>query len=229
MAHISASTRLKTFDIPHKGLRNLLSQLNHLAGSTDFSEANQINRLHQVGRDLFHLLTEHAHSEDDILLAALEQRCPGASHQNIAEHTVIEQQQAHLEETLDALVEQALRGEAVATLAEQFYFDLNRFHSAYLLHMLEEEEETQHLLWEHFTDTELMDLTTKIVARINPDAMLLWLQNAAPAMDHQGRLQWLSGMKAGAPEPFFKIVMEKLKSVLSDMDYDRVERELSGL
>jgi len=229
MAHIPAQARIKSFEIPHKGLRNLLSRANQLAGNTDFSDADQVNTLHQTGRHLFHLLTEHAEIEDNILLAALEQRCPGAAHQNIAEHTIIESQQARLEEMLENIAGQARRGEPVEVLAEQFYYDLNRFHSAYLLHMLEEEEETQHLLWKHFTDAELLEMTKQAVASIPPDAMLLWVHYAAPAMDHAGRLQWMRGMKAGAPEVFFKQVMETLRSVLPTADFVRLEGELSGL
>ena len=76
MTHVMAETRLKSFEIPHKGLRNLLAQLSFQAGNTDFTDAAQVTRLHELGRTLFQLLTEHARDEDDVLLAALEQRTP---------------------------------------------------------------------------------------------------------------------------------------------------------
>lgn len=220
---------MKSFDIPHKGLRNTLSLLNHLAGNTDFADADSVKRLHKTGRDLFQMLTEHAEIEDRVLLAAIEKRCPGGGQHNSDEHVVIEAQQARLENLLEILTSQALRGESVDALAWEFYADLNRFHSAYLLHMLGEEEETQALLWEHFSDAELLDMAKQASASIPPDAMLLWVRYAAPAMDHQSRMQWMRGMKAGAPEVFFKQVLELLKAVLPPGEFARLEQELSGL
>jgi hypothetical protein len=222
-------SRMKTFDIPHKGLRNLLGQVNYLAGNTDFSQPDQVKHLHQTGHDLFHLLTEHAKGEDEFLLSALEQRCPGASQHNSDDHVVIEQQQAELEKMLDELAVQAERGQADDTLATRFYTELNRFHSAYLLHMLEEETETQNLLWEHFTDEDLMGITQQIVAHIPPGTMMLWFQYSIPALIHAERLNWLRGVKAGAPEPVFKQIVESLKPVLPVSEFVRLEQELSGL
>lgn len=229
MVHVSVNTRMKSFDIPHKGLRNALSQLNHLAGSTDFSRPEQVKLLQKTGQDLFHMLTEHAEIEDHVLLAALEQRLPGAGQHNTDEHIVIEAHQARLENLLESLAEQALLGQSVEALAREFYVELNRFHSAYLLHMLGEEEETQQLLWEHFSDEELMEMNKQAVSRIKPEEMLLWVHYATPAMDHPGRLQWMRGMKAGAPEVFFKQILEVTKSVLPTSEFIRLEQELSGL
>jgi len=222
-------SRMKTFDIPHKGLRNLLGQLNYLAGNTDFSRPDQVERLHQTGHDLFHLLTEHAKGEDEFLLTALEQRCPGASQHNSEDHLVIEKQQAELEKMLNELAAQAENGPVADTLATRFYTELNRFHSAYLLHMLEEEDATQNLLWEYFSDEELMGITQQIVAHIPPGTMMLWFKYSIPALNHAERLNWLRGVKAGAPEPVFNQIIESLKPVLSVSEFIRLEQELSGL
>lgn len=229
MTHIMAQPRLKTFEIPHKGLRNLLGQVSFLAGNTDFSDATQVARLHQLGRTLFQLLTEHARDEDEVLLAALEQRHPGATTANAEEHEMIEQEQAKLEQIFEELIAQARSGASVDALAEQFYLALNHFHSGYLMHMLGEEEETQRLLWKHFTDTELLELRGRIIARISPVSMLNWYRFAAPAMSHQGRLMWLKGAKAGAPAPFFTQIMETLEVVLPSADFQKLVLDLNGL
>lgn len=222
-------TRIKTFDIPHKGLRHLLGQLNYRAGNTDFSQPEQVKLLHQTGHDLFHLLTEHAKGEDEYLLTALEQRCPGAAQHNSDDHVAIERHQAELEKMLDELAAQAASGTVTDDLTTQFYMELNRFHSAYLLHMLEEEGTTQKLLWEHFTDEDLMGITRQIVAHIPPGTMMLWFKYSAPAMNHPERLNWLRDVKAGAPEPVFNHIMESLKPVLPETEFRRLEQGLSGL
>lgn len=228
MTQLLAQTRLKTFDIPHKGLRNLLAQVTHLAGTTDFSDLAQVTRLHQLGRDLFFLLSEHAHGENAVLLAALNQRQPGAGAHNEAEHEVIEKQQAELEQLLETLAAGARNGEDVAHLAERFYFDLNRFHSGYLLHMLEEEEETQRLLWKHFTDAELIELSKQIVGSMAPATLLQWFRYSTPYMSHAARLQWLTPVKAAVPPPFFSQIMETLDVVLPAGEVRRLQAALGN-
>lgn len=223
MTQQMASIRMKTFDIPHKGLRSLLAKVNLLAGNTDFSDPAQIDTLEQTALHLFRLLTEHAHDEDDILLAALEQRCPGATFTNSREHEIIEQQQALLEDLLHNLLDKARKGEDVQHISAQFYAAINRFQSAYLLHMLEEEGETQQHLWKYFSDAELLDLRKQIVGRMAPESLLLWYRYSAPAMPHAERLQWLMAVRAGAPPAFFNQIMDTLHQVLAEPDYQKLE------
>ncbi len=229
MTQLLAQPRLKAYEIPHKGLRNLLAQVSLRAGNTDFSDPIQVAHLHQLGRHLFHLLTEHAEDENEVTLAQLEQRQPGAAQHNTAEHEIIEAQQSRLEDLLERLVMEARRGSDVTQLAEEFYFEINRFQSGYLLHMLEEEEETQRLLWNNFTDAELLDIRRQIIARISPADILLWYQYSTPYLNHHDRVQWLRSAKAQAPAPFFGQIMAVLQSALPNADFRRLERELSGL
>lgn len=228
MTQLLAQPRLKTFDIPHKGLRNLLSQVTLLAGTTDFTDKTQVSRLHQLGRDLFFLLSEHAHDENTVMLAALNQRQPGAGDHNEAEHEIIEKQQAELEEMLETLVAKAQNGEEAEYLAERFYFEMNRFQSGYLLHMLEEEEETQRLLWKYFSDAELIEMRKQIIGRMAPATLLQWFRFAAPYMSHAARLQWLRPVKAAVPPPFFSQIMETLEVVLTGAEFKRLQAELGG-
>lgn len=227
MTQLLAQTRLKSFDIPHKGLRNLMAQVNFLAGNTDFTNPEQVSRLHQLGNDLFQLLREHAHDENDVVLSALERRQPGSARQNSMEHEIIENEQEQLEALLDTLTEKASRGEDTRSVAEQFYFALNHFQSGYLLHMLEEESETQRLLWKFFSDAELLDMRRKIIARMSPESQLKWYRYSAPAMDHTGRLMWLRAVKAAAPEAFFGQIIQTLEEVLAVADMQRLKQALS--
>lgn len=222
MTTLSATTRLRSFDLPHKGLRNLLAQLNQLAGNIDFSDHEQVDRLERTGKHLFQLLTEHAHIEDEYVLKDLEQRCPGASLQNAHEHEIITEQQAGLEALLEELIRCARLGEEVGQLAEQFYLSVNHFHSAYLQHMLEEEEVTQKQIWKYFSEAELMDMHGQIARKMAPESTLLWFRYSAPAMKPQGRLQWLLGVKAAAPAPFFEQVLAVLEDVLPEKAYQQL-------
>lgn len=77
---------MNSFDVPHKGIRNGLSQLSLLAGKTDYENANEIESLFKLGKEVFTILTTHANDENDVSLKALEERLEGASQHDVGEH-----------------------------------------------------------------------------------------------------------------------------------------------
>ena len=77
---------MKPYDVPHKGLRNALSQLSLLAGKTDYSKLEEVAQLRLLGDAVFKILTIHASDEKPELqnsaLEGNEQREPrGLSHE----------------------------------------------------------------------------------------------------------------------------------------------------
>lgn len=226
MTAILATTRKRMFDIPHKGLRNILSQLCLMAGNTDYRNAFAIGKLHQTGQELFVLLDEHAAGENAVLLADLEQRCPGAGQHNLDDHEEIEHRQAALALALDTLLAGSKTGADMSAEGHQFFQLLSQFHAAYIQHMLEEENDTQAQLWAHFTDEELDGMTGRIISKIQPDVMLLWVKWSAPALPHAERTAWVRAMKAGAPAPFFAQVMAALEGALPPLDLEMLMGEL---
>jgi len=77
---------MKTYDVPHKGLRNALSQLQLLAGKTDYSNQQEVAHLCQLGDDVFKILTVHATDENEVTLAELELRCAHFTDEELASH-----------------------------------------------------------------------------------------------------------------------------------------------
>ena len=65
---------MKTYDVPHKGLRNALSQASLLAGKTNFADVLEVEILYRLGADVFKILNIHAADEDEVTLAELEKR-----------------------------------------------------------------------------------------------------------------------------------------------------------
>lgn len=227
MTAILVQPRLKIFDIPHKGLRNALSQFTLLAGKTDYRDAFAIGQLHQLGIEVFSMLNEHAGLENEFILGALETRSPGAGHHNLEDHEVIEQRQAELEQALNRLDSLARAGVDARAEGEAFFRQLNHFFSAYLAHMLEEEEETQVMLWAYFSDEELLDIQRRLVAKIAPELLFVWVKWSAPAQSHPERTAWIRGMKAGAPPAFFAQVMAVLEKVLAPVQLEMLQFELN--
>jgi hypothetical protein len=219
--------REKPYHIPHKGLRNALSQLSLLAGKTDYTNTQQVEQLYNLGQDIFIFLTDHARSENDVSLAELELRCPGSSKHDMDDHVVIHEAQHKLEKLLLKIYTGSKAGKDVTEDGEEFYLAFSEFTSNYLAHTAEEERVTQELLLKHFTDEELLVHRGKIMSKIPPQTIVTMLKYIVPAQNHEERVGLLSGFKKMAPEPAFKQAMTIVESAMDPHEFKLLSEELN--
>lgn len=199
--------RVKLFEAAHKGLRNALSQFSFMLGKCDFNSPVDIAKLHSLGKDLFMMLSSHANDENTLILAALEEKVPGSSKHDMEDHERLEHDQDAIEKLLDDIKELNSKGQDALGTGAELYMKFSRFHGEYLLHTVDEETETQRLLWENFTDQELHMIRGKIIGRFTPEAFEKWQSYIMPAITQSDLLMMLGGMKANAPEQFTKLVV----------------------
>lgn len=218
--------RSRPYDVPHKGLRNALSQLQLLAGKTDYTDQNEVAQLYQSGEDVFKLLTIHALDENEVTLAALAQRCPGCSQHDLDDHEQIHLVQVKLEKLLADIYADSKAGRDTTPDGEEFYLALSEFHGTYLEHTAEEERVTQPMLWKYFTDEELAAQRGKIMARNPPQTLLTWFRFVIPAQSHKENVGLLTGLKKMTPAPFFNEAMQVIKQVLPSKQYNELEMSL---
>ncbi|MES1226148.1 MAG: hypothetical protein ABUT20_62310, partial [Bacteroidota bacterium] len=212
--------------VPHKGLRNALSQVSMLAGKTDFSNVHEIEKLHELGTAVFSILNIHAADEDAITLAELEKRCPGCSEHDVKDHIKIHAIQDRLEKMLTRIYADAKAGKNVNDDGAEFYLSWSEFHGIYLEHTAEEERMTQPLLWKHFTDEELASHRGKIMAKNPPQTLLTWFRFIIPAQSHTERVGLLSGFKKMAPPEFFTRGMEVIQKALTEKEFAELQNAL---
>lgn len=217
------TSRMKSFDVPHKGIRNGLSQLSLLSGKTDYHNPSEVSHLNTLGKEVFLLLNTHAQDENDVSLKHLEEKMKGASHHDMEEHVRLHAMQSRLEELLDEIADNASKNVDVSDTGSRFYSDLSDFYSEYLHHMSEEERITQQLLWDNFTDQELAQHRAEIMKNLPASTLFLWFKYVAPAQSHQERAGLFKGFKQNAPANLFHEAMNVLRSVLSEKEF----RELS--
>ena len=220
---------MRTYDVPHKGLRNGLSQLSLLAGRTDYADAAEVERLYRLGSRLFTILTIHAEDENNVTLAQLERRCPGCSQHDLDDHEEIHRAQADLERQLAAIHAGVQQGKNMAGAGAEFYLAFTEFHGEYLEHTAEEERVTQPMLWQYFTDEELAAHRREIMARNPPQTLLTWFEFVIPAQSHGERVGLLSGFKKMAPAAFFGEGMGVIEKVLAPAEFRRLEAALGGV
>jgi hypothetical protein len=219
--------RMKSYDVPHKGLRNALSQLQFLAGKTDYSSQNEVEMLYKLGKDVFNILTIHANDENEITLAELEKRCKGCSQHDIEDHEQIHIAQDKLEKLLASIYANSKAGQDVTDVGEEFYLAFSEFHGTYLEHAAEEERVTQPMLWKYFTDEELASHRGEIMAKNPPQTLLIWFRFVIPAQSQKERVGLLTGFKKMAPEPFFKVGMQVIEQVLTEKEFYELNKALA--
>lgn len=214
--------RMKTFDVPHKGIRNGLSQLSFLAGSTSYSDRTEVERLNTLGKEVFLLLNTHAQDENDVSLKYLEEKMKGASHHDVEEHIRLHVMQSRLERMLDEIYSNSERNIDTSDLGSEFYSALSDFHSEYLHHMSGEESVTQQLLWDNFTDEELAGHRVEIMKNLPASTLLLWFKYVAPAQTHFERVGLFKGFRQSAPDELFEQAKDILRSVLNDSQFKKL-------
>lgn len=219
--------RLKSYDVPHKALRNALAQLSLLAGKTDFEHQQSINALRNLGRDIFTLLTVHANDENEVTLSELDMRCPGCSAHDFEDHKLLHDMQTKLETCLTQIYNDAVAGNYSIEKGEEFYLALSEFHGLYLEHTAEEERVTQVLLWKHFTDEELAAHRVKIMKNLHPETLLLWFKYAVPAQSHKERIKLLSGFRKMASTQFYEQGMALIYQILPLPEFELLNEVLS--
>lgn len=199
--------RVKLFEAAHKGLRSALSQFSFLLGKCDFNSTTDVNKIHSLGKDLCIMLNSHANDENTIILAALEAKVPGSSKHDMDDHERLEHDQNAIEKMLDEIKELNSKGEDALGMGAELYLKFSKFHGDYLLHTVDEETDTQRLLWENFTDPELHTIRGKIIAGFTPEAFEKWQSYIMPAITQSDLLVMLGGMKANAPEQFTRLMV----------------------
>lgn len=218
--------RIKSYDVPHKGLRNALSQLQLLSGKTDFSNQNEVEQLYKLGEDVFEILTIHAVDENEVTLAELEQRCTGCSQHDFDDHEQIHLAQDKLEKLLASIYDNSKAGIDVTEDGEEFYLAFSEFHGTYLKHTAEEERVTQQMLWKYFTDEELASHRGKIMSKNPPQTLLTWFRFVIPAQSHKERVGLLAGFKKMAPAAFFNEGLQVIENVLTKKEFDELNKAL---
>ena len=218
--------RIKPYDIPHKALRNALSQLTVLSGRMNYSDPKEVETLYHLAMDVFDLLTAHQTDENEVTLAELEKRCPGSSRHDREEHVKIHAGQEKLERMISKIATNSSTAEELSDYQYEFYLAVSEFHGKYLEHTAHEERVTQALLWQYFSDDELISFGNRIRADIPPELWLIWFRFLVPAQSHPERVGFLTGFKQTVPPPFFTQGMEVINQVLTEKEYSDLQAAL---
>jgi hypothetical protein len=209
--------RLKSLDPPHKGLRNILSQFSLLAGKTSYGNLEEVTKLKALGSDLFHLLENHADTEEGYILAPLKAKHTEATTEIEAEHTKLDILETKVKDTLGSF-----DGTQSDDEGHEFYLMFSEFHSTYLRHIAEEDRNLEISMQEAFTDEELIQHQMAIMASMDFPTLLLWFKYIVPARRIEENAQVLNAFKAGAPEEAYNAVLDTIRPQLSEARFNAI-------
>jgi hypothetical protein len=210
-----AMSGIRSFEAPHKGLRHIISNFSYRLGFTDIRNLSELQKLKDLGHNMFILLKDHVHTENEVTLKELEAKVPGSSKHDMLDHERLEVIQQALESRLSSLT-----GNESGIEMQNLYLEFSRFHSLYLEHIYEEETVTEILLQNNFTDEELIQHRLQIMKRISPSTMLIWLKYIVPAQGIPESVGMLSGFRDNVPKEVFDAAMDNIRS---EMDPDRFQ------
>ncbi len=209
--------RLKSLDPPHKGLRNALGKFSLLAGKTDYSSKESILHLQEIGKEVFHLLKDHNHTENTYILAPLEQKSPGFTADYLADHADIDKVENELYERL-----LAFNGSQDNEEGHRFYLDFCEFHSSYLEHIDVEDLELEEAMQAHFSDEELMQHQVEIMQAMPFETLLLWFKYIVPARRPDENAQVLTGFKSAVPANVYQQVLDLIQNEIGEAELAKI-------
>jgi hypothetical protein len=165
----------------HKAIRRSLFETAMTLGRTDFSEPAEVAAAEQTVTISLDHLREHAEHEDRHVIPELVRIAPELAQTFSQEHPELERASIAVESLWPRI--NAQTGAERVSLGSEL---TRRFHAlvaAAVLHMDREEREELPVLWEHFSDAELGQLSGRIAADIAPARMAEFGQLMFPALN----------------------------------------------
>jgi hypothetical protein len=212
--------RYDIFSFTHKALRAYLSHVLLDVGRTDWRDAE--DRTYMVGavRELLGVAHTHLEQENLFIHPAMEARKPGCTRYIVDEHVGQLFAIDVLFDLVDAIETAPLPNTPEA--GQRLYRELAVFVAENFEHMAFEESEHNRVLWEHYSDDEIMDIERRIVGSVPPDRMSLMLGWMLPHLNPSERATMLSTLRQVTPVESFQRVLGTLRGQLPTKDWSKL-------
>ena len=219
-----AGQRFDLYALIHKGVRASLADSLGALGRLDVFDPADVARMGAQVRELLRLLRSHMHHETQYLHPALEVRRRGASRRSATDHVAHE---GAIEE-IEALLLATERADT-ATRAQHAHLLYQRFSLLFaeqLEHMHHEETENNPLLWQAYSDEELVQIHDALVQAIPADDVALAMRWMVPAVTPAERAQMLGAIQEKTPARIFAATLESLRPYLAPLDWVKLTAAL---
>lgn len=218
--------RVNIYNGIHKGLRAYMGDTLTRIARTDGGDQQDLDAgLRQV-RELLAFMRSHLEHERACVHPALHAMQPGA-------HLDTERDHEHHAWSMSKLltlcdhIEQAPAAAREVQLG-QLQRELSVFIGENLVHMNMEETENNAVLWQHYTDEQIMVIHHTILQLIGPQEMALGMRWIIPALTPNELAAQMLDMRAGMPPAAFTGVLEMTRSLLGEREWHKLQRALAA-
>ncbi|MDF3070499.1 MAG: hypothetical protein K0R38_6100 [Polyangiaceae bacterium] len=222
------SERFDLYASIHKALRNYMGATLLSLGRLDLNDEHEVERSTGALLGLLDWLEQHLRLEEEFVHRALEVRRDDRLLSTLRrDHEQHELGFAALRADAAGLV--ASRGEPMATRragARKLYLAFSRFMADNFVHMAIEEADMNLLLWDTFSDAELLAIYRAVLQSEPAEQLeigMIWL---LPAISPDDRVAVVGGARAILPAPLFAQLSQNLRSALSARDFGKLAHAL---
>ncbi|HEY6901489.1 MAG TPA: hemerythrin domain-containing protein [Puia sp.] len=214
--------RFNAFNQIHKAYRTLMfdtvMQLQH----SDFGNPESCRAAIDQTSLLLELMDDHAHHEDTFILHAAESKAPDLIHEFESEHVTDLALSNQLREKIAAY----WQAEDKALAGKEIYYALNAFVAFNLQHMNKEELVLNPVLWQHYSDQELLGIVQNIQRSISPEKMNIAAEWMIKGLANTELIPWLKAVQAEAPAPAYEALLAATRQHLPAARWAFVEKQL---
>lgn len=193
---------------------------------TSFIDAEEATEAIEHVKTVVDLFESHAHKEDTYVFPAIAAWEPSVVAAFEQEHVEDHELGESLQKWLTAF-EYAVAPSAKQTIGEELAKAYIQFMVFNLRHMAKEEQVISPLLWRYYTDSELHDITLKIMKAVPPQEMASFSQWMVRGLNNAEILYWLRGVKNTAPEPAFQALLAVAERELHPHRWNIVQESLT--
>ncbi|MBW0161296.1 MAG: hemerythrin domain-containing protein [Sediminibacterium sp. Gen4] len=219
-------TRYNPFHQIHQGLRAMLYHCSLQVQHTNFADEEQASTTIAQLKELIWLFDGHAHTEDTKVFSLLADKAPEVIADFEQQHDKDHMLAAHLQGCIEQY-EAAVKSSDKVFAGRQIQFSLAEFTAFNLSHMNMEEVIIKELIWQHYTDEQLHELTMEIVSSLPPDKNARYSYWMLKGLSITEIAEWFRAIQATAPPFVMDQMMELAAAALDCADFNEVQKSLA--
>jgi 23S rRNA A1618 N6-methylase RlmF len=218
--------RYNIFYEVHKGLRTLMYETAIQIQQTDFINQEETELMIEQIKNAVELFDKHAHSEDRYVFAAIQPYEPAVVEAFEQEHVNDHALGENLARQLDAF-SNAVSDDEKLRICKLLYQAFIEFMIFNLQHMAREEDIINKILWRHYNDGQLKEITGNIIANIPQVQMGQFTKWMMRGLSNQEIAGWLKEVKNTAPDFVFQSLMQTAMQELNAQRLQLVQEAIT--
>jgi hypothetical protein len=205
--------RYSIYNAIHKAQRQRLFELSIKIGRANFNDPAQAAEVKDDLKKMIAHLRKHSHTEETFI-HPLFAKIDHTEHKLETEHHALEKLLNNLEEN------------APGNDGDKLYTEFNRLLAAYLQHIDAEEIAQSEILWKHFSDEELMEVSKRFQQSLSPQEVMENMKFMLPCLSAPEITNFLSNMKNKMPSPAFQLLCEIAEKAFSAAEWQDIKKAI---